>query len=119
MGHFLVEVLGIAASAISVAAFAGQLAKTLTYLCTLFKDHQNAPKEFERLSTELQLSVILVTIESSFRDSHIDTELEQALKHCDAIVCDLSNIVATFQPCAGSKEEGNPAKTAQSNTKSL
>ena len=102
----MAEVLGVAASAISVAAFAGQLAKTSAYLYTLFRDCQSAPREIERLSTELRLvNSILNTIQSSFSDSHPDPNLALALKHCDSIVNELSSIVATLGPVQGAKKK--------------
>ncbi len=101
----MAEALGVAASAISVAAFAGQLAQSFASLHTLFGDYRNAFREVESLSTELRLvSAILTTIEASFRDSHTDVDLKLALEHCDAIANDLSRIVATLGPVPGAKK---------------
>lgn len=101
----MAEALGVAASAISLATFAGQLAQSFASLYTLFGDYRNAFKEVESLSAELRLaSAILSTIEASYSSSCTDVDLKLALKHCAAIINQLSRIVATLGPVPGAKK---------------
>ncbi len=101
----MAEALGVAASAISVAAFAGQLAQSFASLYTLFSDYRNAFREVERLSTELRLvSSLLTTIERSFSGSHTDADLKLVLEHCGVIVKELSQVVTTLGPVQGAKK---------------
>jgi len=90
----MAETLGVVASGISVAAFAGQLAQGSAFLYTFFKDIENAPGDIRSLSHELQLMTsILSTIQGSFDTG--DAGLEQALNHCEKVINELSAVVQT------------------------
>lgn len=106
----MAEALGIAASAVSLAAFCGQLAQSATFLYTVFKDIQNAPSDVDRLSNELRVvSSILTAVQpSSITNS---SDLEQALKHSHAVISDLSSIAKSLDQYGVTKRREKVWKT--------
>ena len=92
----MAEALGIAASVVSLVAFAGQLAQSATFLYTIFKDIQNAPADVNRLYNELQIvSSILTTIQRSSTTHGPD--LQHALEHSNAVISDLLAMVRSLE----------------------
>jgi hypothetical protein len=90
----MAEALGVVASSLSVAAFAGQLAQGSAFLYTFFKDIENAPDDIRLFSDELQLMTsILSTIHGSSNSG--DPGLEQALEHCEQVINELSAVIGT------------------------
>ncbi|KAK4223226.1 hypothetical protein QBC38DRAFT_54461 [Podospora fimiseda] len=76
----MAEILGLASGAISVVAFAGQLAKGAAFLHKFISDIKDAPRELIAITEELEiLRFIFISIESS---TSVKTPvLVQALKH--------------------------------------
>ncbi|KAM7220892.1 hypothetical protein V8F06_003786 [Rhypophila decipiens] len=91
------EILGIAGSAISIAAFAGQLAQGAAFLYTFFRDIQNAPADITRLADELRsISSILLAVKGSSITTH-NPELDNALKLTEAAINDIATILTSLQ----------------------
>ncbi|KAI1123642.1 hypothetical protein F5Y10DRAFT_285899 [Nemania abortiva] len=96
----MAEVLGVAASAISVAGFAGQLAQGSTFLYNFFRGFKNAPEDIRELSRELQsLTLILTNINHS--PHQLNSGLSQVLKDCEDVIIKLSKLVNDIQPAQG------------------
>ncbi|KAK4208891.1 hypothetical protein QBC37DRAFT_378605 [Rhypophila decipiens] len=91
------EILAIAGSAISIAAFAGQLAQGAAFLYTFFRDIQNAPADITRLADELRsISSILLAVKGSSITTH-NPELDNALKLTEAAINDIATILTSLQ----------------------
>ncbi|KAI0198303.1 hypothetical protein F4808DRAFT_472920 [Astrocystis sublimbata] len=99
----MAEILGVAASAISVVAFAGQLAEGFTSLYTFFNNFKDAPQDIRALSQELQiLALMLTNVKHSSHQS--DVGLSEALKVCEEVAIKLSGAIKELQPAqSGSK----------------
>ncbi|KAK7430522.1 hypothetical protein QQZ08_003041 [Neonectria magnoliae] len=102
----MAEALGVAASVISVVAFAGQLAQSSSFHFTFLRDIRNAPKDVRALSDELRVvASMLIPIQQS--PNAQDPDLGPALKHCDVTINNLSAMLQTMQPA------GTPKKRQQ------
>jgi Fungal N-terminal domain of STAND proteins len=93
----MAEVFGIASSALSVAAFAGQLAQSANLLYNFVKDINNAPKIIQTISEELRiLTFILLEIQKSYSISSADLYL--SLQHCEKRLDELVVFVKKLDP---------------------
>jgi hypothetical protein len=93
----MAEVFGIASSALSVAAFAGQLAQSANFLYNFVKDIKNAPKIIRTISEELRiLTFILLEIQKSYSNS--STDLYVSLQHCGKRLDELVTFVKKLDP---------------------
>ncbi|KAM7183146.1 hypothetical protein V8F33_013776 [Rhypophila sp. PSN 637] len=91
----MAELLGVAASAVSLVAFAGQLLKSAIVLHSFFKNIQDAPSHVQRLSDELDAIIpILTKVKSSSRDD--DPDLERVLGLIQSTIENISKTVISL-----------------------
>ncbi|KAK5049070.1 hypothetical protein LTR84_005493 [Exophiala bonariae] len=81
----MAEVLGVVASGLSVAAFAGQLAQGSTYLYHFLRDIKDAPDDIQLLLQELQLLTPILATVQGFSETR-DNNLQEALELCEHAV---------------------------------
>ncbi|KAK4210884.1 hypothetical protein QBC37DRAFT_447353 [Rhypophila decipiens] len=92
----MAELLGVAASAVSLVASAGQLLQSAIVLHSFFKDIQDAPTHVQRLSDELDAIIsILTKVKSSSRDD--DPDLERVLGLIQSAIENLSKTVISLR----------------------
>ncbi|KAK4203425.1 hypothetical protein QBC40DRAFT_24004 [Triangularia verruculosa] len=93
----MAEAIGLTASAIAIAAFAGQLAQGAAFLYNIAHTYKDAPKEIQRLSDEIgAMGSILTNIEATFNNPTAtpDPDLSLALRLCENVINGLTQDLA-------------------------